>query len=942
MDSRLQSFVDARSVGKGESHTHVSLMGGKYNILGDDLVEFQNLYNQVIARGGISTIAESPLTIVPLIVDIDYNFPLDNGCTRLYTAETLRSLIQIYREIIDATITDAKPYHKYCCVLEKTKPRVDRGQGKDGFHLHFPYVYMEQWVQKDHVRARAIAMAKSRGVFKGILPEHQSLDKVFDDGVPRNAWLLYGSRKTPTSEAYLASKFYNDQDEKIPLKSFFKHSPFLMEGEKPTSERLPSYLSIRVNCEATPLIYGAVQRPKKARKASEISEDDINKPSRTNRTHDKIVSDVVIARGLVELLDSSRAENYNKWFQVGCIIYNISEGCKDGRELWHDFSMKCIEKYDKAFCDNVWDTKMELRDITLGSLNHLAKCDSPNEYAARKKDIVSKMLDDGISQTNNDIAKVLHTIYEDRYVCVDPERDVWYEFRGHRWVRVPKGITLRMRLSDVLVDHYAAKSSEFSRKVQETDDPQLKQNLAAKSVMCGQLIAKLKSNGFKTAVMKEAMEYFYDEKFIEKMDENKNLMVFENGVYDAAAREFREGRPDDYCTKSTHRFYYEFQEDDKKVLEFQNLLEKIFVNPRLRKFFVQTLCSLIRGGNRYKMFLFWTGQSNNGKSVIADLLAHGFGDYHYTPPTSLITGKRGQSGGATAELIPLKGARAAVMSETSRDDTINEGVMKMLSGGDAIYARGLFKDPVRIVPQNVPILHCNKLPGMSSEDTGSWNRAYVLMFESVFVPKEEAPKTSAEQFRQKKFPMDLTLKDRLESFADVFMWFMIKNYEKYADVGLEVPQEVRDATKNYRKSNDHYLQFVEERLDHTKDKANFMTHTATYSAFQTYFKESFPKKANDIPSKNDAVEALEKIMGKSTVYREWLGWKLRSLGQHRGDEAAVEVEVEDQIDAEDLEGLEEAEARAEAEAADDEIEDLEEPEVRPIAVADPDDELEDL
>jgi P4 family phage/plasmid primase-like protien len=870
MDPRLDNFLKLCKVTKGEAYTHTSMLGGLYYIPVELMDDFRILYKQVISSGGIATITEKTLDVCPLIVDIDYKVPMDQGHGRLYTPETVRSLIKIYRDIIDEITVDPKPHHKYCVVLEKTAPRVDKGALKDGFHLHFPYFYAEQWVQKDGIRIKAIDAAKKRKIFDAI-PIAGSLEKVFDDNVPANPWLMYGSCKTANSECWKVSKYYDENDEKISFKHFWKYHP-LAQTSKPLEADLVDYLSIITESDKTPLKYGAIMRPKtKPRNGSSLSKE--KRGDTSGKSYDTILADLIIAEQLMEFVSTERARDYATRMEIGWILYNVGEGDGKALEMWKDFCRNRGPDFDEDSVNERW-SKMEVKNCTMGSLRFIAQKDDPEGYKRYKNEQVNNVVQGGLSQTHNDVAKILFKMYEGKFICADPERDIWYEFRGHRWIRVASGITLRMTLSHELVGEYQRIQKEFLILAERSNDPEQKQNLNAKVGIISQLISKLKNNGFKTAVMKEAKEYFYDQKFTDRMDESKDLTVFENGVYDAANKIFREGRPDDYCTKSTHRNFHEFEDDDPKVLEYHRLLETIFVNPSLRKFFIQSTCSLIRGGNRHKLFLFWTGISNNGKSVLADLLEKGFGEYHYTPPTSLITSKRSGSSGATAELVPLKGARVVVMSETSRDDTLNEGVIKMLSsGGDPIYARGLFRDPIKIIPQHVPILHCNKLPGLASDDVGSWNRAHVLTFPSVFVNPSEAPKSKEEQIRQLKFPMDKSLKDRLDSYADVFMWHMIKMYEKYCDVELEVPAEVLNATRAYRKSNDYYMQFVEEKLIKTDAKSDLLTLTLVYEMFKDFYTDAFPNKKNEIPNKNDVLEAMEKVMGKAAPGKLWFGWR---------------------------------------------------------------------
>ena len=46
---------------------------------------------------------------------------------------------------------------------------------------------------------------------------------------------------------------------------------------------------------------------------------------------------------------------------------------------------------------------------------------------------------------------------------------------------------------------------------------------------CSKVIIKLKDSGYKDKIMKECREYFYDNKFIDKLDDQKHLIGFENG-----------------------------------------------------------------------------------------------------------------------------------------------------------------------------------------------------------------------------------------------------------------------------------------------------------------------------------------------------------------------------------------------------------------------------
>lgn len=848
MDNRLINYLVKFEISKDDpkpvTHTSKIKPFRRYHIDNDNIEAFYDNYNQVIWEGGIAGLTEMPEPVVPLIVDIDFKCTTDSGIKRYYRPQHIRDIIQIYHEIIEEITENPTTKMFYCCVLEKKAPTLYQGKCKDGIHLHFPYYFTEHWLQKEYIRTQVIKRIEERQIFKDI-PLVESVDKVFDKNIPNVAWLMYGSRKDQKAEAYVLTKLYNRDMDTMTLNGFFPKI-----GNQSRKWNLPRLLSIRQHQVAVPLRQGLELKQIKQCKM-------IHKEFSRDLT--AIIEDLKEAEPLMEMLDHERADDFNTWMEIGWILYNISEGHQKGLDMWIQFSANS-EKFTEGECEKKW-SQMSIKNYTLASLKYIAQQDSPSEYSCWKDSKVKHILHQGITAAHNDIAKILHMLFENQYICADIDKEVWYEFKGHHWVINKKGINLRWHMSHTLANKYATLAQDYLAQLQNEQDQAQRSiyNQKAKDIL--NLINKLKNNTFKNAVMKEAMEYFYDEHFVERMDEKAHLLVFENGVYDSQNKIFRDGRPDDYCTKSTGRYYQEFSKDDPKYKELFEIFRKIFPDKEIFTFFQQTGCDIIRGGNRNKLFIIWNGDGDNGKSVAADFYQAGFGGYYYTPPTSILTGKLQQSSGATAELIPMKGAKIVVISETDNADILNCGMMKKLtSGGDPIYARGLFKDPVAIVPNFSTILHCNKLPAISAEDKASWNRIRVLPFSATFKKAHLVPATEKEQYEQKIFPMDKTLKNRIKDLADIFMWWLIKTYEEMGDQDLIEPPQVMEATNVYQKVNDFYLQFMDERIQETEDDKDFITLTQIYTLFKAWYKSSYPGRT--YPTRIQVKEAFEKKLGK--------------------------------------------------------------------------------
>ncbi len=115
---------------------------------------------------------------------------------------------------------------------------------------------------------------------------------------------------------------------------------------------------------------------------------------------------------------------------------------------------------------------------------------------------------------------------------------------------------------------------------------------------------KLKMNSNKNNVMHECEHLFHNPELADKLDENKYLLGFENGVYDLKLHKFREGHTDDYISLSTKVEYIKWNENNpisKQILKF---FQQIIPNEKVREYFLTILSTCLSGDNEQEKIYF--------------------------------------------------------------------------------------------------------------------------------------------------------------------------------------------------------------------------------------------------------------------------------------------------------------------------------------------------
>ena len=885
----------------GVFHTHVSLINpmGKFQFNRQDLETLWNSYCEVLKNEEdvILGVAEKPQQFLPILVDIDIKIKEMEGddiIDKLYTDKHIEHIIQIYQSTLRKIVENCSDDMLICVLLEKDLYSITRNGVtylKNGFHLHFPGLFLNKMEQEIHLIPRIKEIVTDLKIFEDLGFEESGL--LIDKAVCTNPWLMYGGVKEDWMKPYKVTKIFNSEGAEINADKAFRYYQLYDMHE----QLIPLKNKVEYNWTRILSVFpfGRATQELKTGLLCPVKERLKNDPVKRYQAKKlSVTRNIEIAVKLLPMLAQFRADDRTEWMTVGWSLYNISEGGPEGLEMWLEFAARCEEKFDENACVYEWD-RMEKRDIGIGTLRYYASIDNPEMYQEYKKQEAEAYVEESLDGAHYDIAKIMYAEYGDEFVCADFDRKIWFQFKNHKWEPIQGGIFLRSKLSIDIVQKFCDLGKAFLDKKAACHDKGMEAFYEARGQKAQRIMSNLKTGAFKSAVMGECAEIFFHHRFAQKLDKNKYLIAFENGIYDLKLNIFRSGRPEDYISKNMPIKYREFDDDDPLVLEVVDFFEKIFPDRSIRDYFLDTSSEIFIGGNHRKLVMFWTGDGDNGKSVTQEFFEKMLGPLSIKIPTTLITSKKPPSGSALAELARANGGvRAAWFDEPNRKEVINEGILKHISGNDSIFARDLFekgKDVEEFHPFFKTFIICNKLPKIDSEDKATWRRSRVIPFESTFCgPDDPAPETYEEQLRQKRFPVDTTLSDRIPQLVEAFAWFLLQRRKKPQN--FFAPPKVTAATESYRKRNNIYRQFIEESIDENDPRA-VISIIELYSNFKEWHRESLP--GYTIPVKNDVKEYFIQLWGDPERGCTWQGYKMKTLTQEIDDGDAVVLGEEDLV-----------------------------------------------
>lgn len=344
----------------------------------------------------------------------------------------------------------------------------------------------------------------------------------------------------------------------------------------------------------------------------------------------------------------------------------------------------------------------------------------------------------------------------------------WHYYDGTRWREDDRGYARRAVL-DVLAQALA----------ESVGDKQLRAD-----------VARCESDAGISGVLGVAGALVEFAATVDDLDRDPCLLNAANGTLDLRTMRLREHDPADRLSKVTTAAY----RPDADQTEWRAFLDAVLPDADERDYLQRVVGQSLYGRVTEHLLPVLIGTGANGKSTFASAVSGALGDYAAViDPSLLMAHDRGRGSGGP-ELMQLLGARLVIGSETEEGRKLDEPTMKRLTGGDALTARRLYREPVTWMPSHQLVYCTNRLPVVRGNDPAVWRRVRVLPFDVVVPPAQRDP----------------GLPERLLLHADAVLAWAVAGYADYKANGMREPATVLAATDDYRAESDAVRRFITE------------------------------------------------------------------------------------------------------------------------------------
>ena len=564
-------------------------------------------------------------------------------------------------------------------------------------------------------------------------------------------------------------------------------------------------------------------------------------------------------------------DNYDDWFKI--VMSLKSEG-EQYKEIAKKISQKS-SKFNNDEFNKIWSTTSKM---TIATMYYYSKLSNKDRFLELKNNNERKFFLNHLSTNDCDIADIFINLNKDNLIHKNGD---FYVYHNKSWIKQDNDFTMIQGLiNKQLPNIYDKMDMVLSTEILETDDDDIKGTKRKKKDTIGKIIKMIKTSSGIKAISKsiKCKLSLMDFEHIE-FDELPDILPFKSNIYDLVTHKFRDYKNTDYITMKIN---YDFEIPDKDVSnKFKELFNNIFPDEDIKRDYSRILSSVLFGRQSVDCFIIANGGGGNGKGVLNELMSEMLtSKFSYIAPVNVICNPIKQ--GSNPEVAAMDKKRLIIYSEPSKNDKIDIGAMKSLTGSNTINARMNHSNETTTRLNGIHILEANDKPKLNGKMDNSIKRRLIdIHFMSTFTGNkdllnEEYHYPANDYYRTQEFKniYKFALLDYLLTFIKDFQ----SNNETavYDRLVDNMSQTTKNRTDKYIEKSDFFGSFLRDNIQKTGNNTDILKISDIYDTFR--HSEEYEGLYKDEKLLYNGLKKFKTLVSSHILYKKLFKEKLNIKG----------------------------------------------------------------
>ena len=432
-------------------------------------------------------------------------------------------------------------------------------------------------------------------------------------------------------------------------------------------------------------------------------------------------------------------------------------------------------------------------------------------YSALNENIFSK------------VELVYYFFHNDYRVC----ENEWFRFNGNTWIYI--GCKNNKLMNDAMKKIKEICETVSTYYHMNNIDNKYKLQKFEKSME----MVKTKNNMM--TQLRDKFSDITDVDFVRKLDSDKYLLGFNNGVYDLKNHIFRSGNSHDMISLTVG---YDYDQSHKINNELSQFLSFLQPNNDDLKYLLIYLSRAICG-NSSQQFMIFEWIDDNCRQIFNNLIKETFGEYYgqinkdffYDAPPNTLSQDPG--------LLMYQKKRYVVSFDSCDNNGLDNKFIKFITGNQSIQLKNKHNISVDFIPNFHTTYDCNEFPKIISMDTNCSDRIRCIKFSNML--KNNEP--------------NIYSSNNIGIWKKDFMLLLLEYYRKYENSIVNMTDNVIEWTSECKPKIDLYLKFINEC---TEESDTHIKSVELYEHFKIWYEKN---------NKNVKVPSIKKFSMNINKYK---------------------------------------------------------------------------